>query len=231
MWVISNFDMMDFRVNDYDIWVTIVLFHFSVAIAKCSGDWKATRDDSDGALSDWATWTSKHYVVILVDISSSFDYASLFCFLRWFVVIRYRNELLPLIRWHHCSWITCVGYPDIVVDYQHHDGARTWFISYLHLVLSHESFLRLFESIEQCLLRIWRETLLISYNIVKIISQELSTSMASVAIKYRKKGGLLNAGSKRFIWFGSRLLEVENNRYSILIIVSWCAIMSIGSIW
>ena len=206
MRIIIYLDMVDFWINNYNIWISVVLFHLSMAVSKGPRDWESARYDPNRALSNWTSRTCQHYVIILINIAASFNNSFPFGFLRWLVVVWYGSELLPLIWRHDRSWISSVCNPYIVINDKHDDGTWTRLVSYLDLVLSHESLFCLLESIEKSLFRILWETWLICYYVVKIISQELSTTMASMTIKDGKKWSLFDSRSQGFIRLRSRLL-------------------------
>jgi hypothetical protein len=79
--------VMDLWVNNNDVGIPVVLLHLGMTIAKSSGDRETPGDNSNGSLSGRTSRTSKHDVVVLIDIAPSFDDTSFFGVFRWLVIV------------------------------------------------------------------------------------------------------------------------------------------------
>ena len=76
------------------------------------------------------------------------------------------------------------------------------------MVLAHEAFLGLHESLEESFLGVQWESRLVSYYVVEVVAEEFGTAVSAVAVEDRKEGGLLDAGTQRLVWLRAWLLEV-----------------------
>jgi hypothetical protein len=168
--IIIYFHMIYFWINNNHIRISIILFHFCLTISKCSWNGKSSRYNSNRPLSNRPSRTCKHYIIILINISTSFDNSFSFGFFRWFVIKSNWCKFLTLIWWNYSSWISCIGKPCIIINNKYNDCTWSWFISNLYLILFHKCFLCFFESLKQCFFWIWWEAILICNNIVQIIS-------------------------------------------------------------
>jgi len=181
---VTDLNVVDLRVNDDHVRVSTVFLHLSLAVSEGPRDGKAARDNTHRALGDRSSWSCKHDIIILIDLASSLKDTPLFGLFAWFMVIGNRYELAALDARHHGTGVASVPEPDVVVDYQHYDGARPGLVSHLHQVLSHESFLGFLKALNQGLFRIRREARLVGDYVMQIISQEFSAAMASVAVEH-----------------------------------------------
>ena len=141
-------DMVNFWINDDNVRVSIVFFKFGLAISKCPRNRQPPGYHSDRTLCNWTTWSCKHYIVVLVDLSSSLQNSLLFGFLGRFVVIWDGRKLLAVVWRHDSSRVSSICNPYIVIYYQHYNCTGAWFVSDLNLVLSHKLFFSVFETLK-----------------------------------------------------------------------------------
>jgi len=208
MCVVFNFHMVDLWISYNNIRVSLVLFHFGLGISECSGHWQTTWNYSDRSLGNWTTWSCKHDVVVLVNLPASFKDSFPFCLFAWLVILGQRDVLQTLLATHHCSRVSSVGNPHIIIDYKHNNSTRARFVLDGDLVLAHKSFFCFFETKHQCFLRVQRKRRLARNNIMQVISQKLSAAMSSMSIKYCEKRSLSDSWCKRFVRFWTWLLKV-----------------------
>jgi len=64
---------------------------------------------------------------------------------------------------------------------------------------------------------------------VKIVPEEFSAALASVAVEYRKELDFL-LGLFGIVWLKARLFEVKNDRYSVFVVVAEDAVMRVGTV-
>lgn len=146
------------------------------------------------------------------------------------MVVADGHELLALVRGHDRPRVARVGYPHIVVNDEHHDGARARFVPYLVHVLLHERGLGLLEPVDQRLLGIGGESGLACDDIVEVVAQELGAAVAAMAVENREEGGLLDAWCQRLVWLRSGLLQVQYDRYPVLVVVPRGAVVGVGRV-
>ena len=222
--------MINLWVANHHMWVSLVFLDLGLAIAKRPRHGKPAWNHSYRALSNWATRSSKHDVIVLVYLATCLYYSFTFCFLRWFMVFGEWSELLAVVARHDSSGITCVRYPDVVINNKHNNSTRAWFVSHLHLVLSHEGLFGLHKTGEECFFRVHWESWLVCDDVVEVVSQEFSAAVPSMSIKHGEKRSLLYARTKWLIRLWPWLLQIQNNRDPIFIVISWSSVMSVSSI-
>lgn len=81
MLVLCDAYIVDFWVNNDNVWIAVVLFDLRLAVSEGPRDGEASRYDSHGSASDWTAGTREHYVLILVDLPASFEYPLLLALL------------------------------------------------------------------------------------------------------------------------------------------------------
>lgn len=101
--VFLDVNMVYLRIDDYYVRVSIILFHFGLAVSECPGHRETARQDADWSLSCRPSRTSDHYIIVLVNLTSCLNDTDFFSFLRGFVVVGNRNELLPCVNRHDSS--------------------------------------------------------------------------------------------------------------------------------
>lgn len=125
MGIIADFDVVDFWVDDDDVWVAVIFLHFCMAVSESAADRKTAWNDAHRTLSDRSSWACQHDVIVLVNLPSSFQNSLPFWFFRWFVVVGNRCELLPTVGGQDCSGIASVSYPHVIIDDEHDNGTGT----------------------------------------------------------------------------------------------------------
>jgi len=137
---------MNFWVDYYDVWITIISFKFCLAVSKSSWNWQTTRNDSYRSLSHWTIRSSQHDIIILICLTSRFDYSKTLWLFRWFMVIWNLRKNRTMMLWKYCTRISCVGYPNLIIDNKHYNSTRSTFVSNLNKILPHKNLLSFFKS-------------------------------------------------------------------------------------
>ena len=65
---------------------------------------------------------------------------------------------------------------------------------------------------------------------MQVVAEELCAAVSSVAIEHSEETSLLDAGRQRLIRLGAGLLQVENDRYAILVVVARRSVVSVRCI-
>ena len=131
MTVIVDLNMMDFWIYNNYIWIAIISFHFSLAVTKSSWNRQSTWNHSYWPLCYRTTWSSQHYIVVLVNLAASLKNSFLLSVLWWFVIIADGHKSCTLIWGHNSSRVACISKPNIIIYYKHYECARSWLITYL----------------------------------------------------------------------------------------------------
>ena len=71
--IIVDFNVVNFWVDYDDVGISVVFLHFRVAISECAANRESTWDDAHWTLGNRSSWARKHNVIILVNLSASFQ--------------------------------------------------------------------------------------------------------------------------------------------------------------
>lgn len=164
----------------------------------------------------------------LIDLPTSILNSIKFNFFVWPMVLRQFKQPHSIFSWQNCAAISNIYTITFIFNSKYNYCASSRFINSWSLICHFQegifsysaAFLKSFH-------RIWREARLFGNNLMQIIFQKISTITSSMTIINCKERAFRPISN---IWSLNRSIYIQNNRYSIFIIISLYSLMSISRI-
>ena len=235
--VFFYFEAFDIRCANDTSWIASVSRILGFNVTKSSWDGKSSRKDSVRAnnhLNSWGIvrWWIRHITLILINLTSILFDSFLFSLIFWLMILRKQKNFLSAVNWHNGSAISNISNIAYIRDYKNNNGTSS--TSFNKVFLRTTLLMSPFKKYSLCfhypvlngLFWIFWEIFISNNKLMKLVTKIVCTSSASMAIVYGKEWAS---------WPLLYLLEfgldyVQDNWYSIFIIISYNALMSIRSI-